>query len=343
MKNILIFGAAGFIGTYLIEELYKQGFSIVASDVSMHHEEYFKKRGIEYLNIDITIRDSFKVLQNRQFDVVINLASTQPANVSEKCYDPRSYIQVNVMGTLNILDYCLDSGSEKFIQATSHRNTQGMWHMKDRISEKDGRAIKYAGQYSMFSISETAAQDCIFHYQAEHGLRSIVFRLPPVYGYGPHTEIFLDGKPVKTGFQIFMDRAQKCEPLETWGNERKGRDIIYVKDVISAFICGIMKDNASGLYNITSGYKLTLKEEAETIGKLFWGNGDKPVIRNLPGKENHIEEYVYDISKAKEELGWEPVYSFEKMLIDIALESKDKRFAFLEEKRKQMFENDVLK
>lgn len=342
MGDVLIFGAAGFIGTYLIDELHQRGFHIVASDISLNSENYFAELGIEYIPLDITDREAFGIFRNRRFDVIINLASTQPANVSDKNYDPRSYIHVNVIGTLNILDYCLKSDSGKFILATSHRNTQGMWHEKDVISETDGRAIKYTGQYSMFSISETAAQDCVSHYQQEYGVNAVIFRLPPVYGYGPHTEIFLNGKPVKTGFQIFIDKARACEPLETWGDERKGRDIVYVKDVIQAFICGITNDKASGLYNISSGYKLTLREEAEVIAKLFWGDHTLPVIKNVPEKENHIDEFVYDISKAKRELGWSPQFSFEEMLIDIAKEGRDERFDFLLAKRKRMFREDAL-
>lgn len=340
MKSVLIFGAAGFIGTYLIDELHRQGYDVVASDISLNSEVYFSSLDIEYVSLDITDKDAFERLENRRFDAVINLASTQPANVSDKAYDPRSYIRVNVTGTLNILDYCLASGSGKFILATSHRNTQGMWHEKEVITETDGRSIKYTGQYSMFSISETAAQDCVLHYQEEYGLKSVIFRLPPVYGYGPHTEIFHNGKPIKTGFQIFIDKARACEPLETWGDETKGRDIVYVKDVIDAFVCGITNDDARGLYNISSGYKLTLREEAEIIADLFWGNDECPVIVNIPDKANNIDEFVYDISKAGKELGWFPKYSFRDMLIDIAREGQDERFHFLLDKRKKMFEED---
>src|SRR5665647_3412828 len=81
--------------------------------------------------------------------------------------------------------------SRKIIYATTHRNTQRLWDKKKIISEDDGRSIKYSGQYSMFSISESAAQDCILHYQEQYGLKAIILRLPPVYGYGPHTEIFM--------------------------------------------------------------------------------------------------------------------------------------------------------
>lgn len=336
-KNILVFGAAGFIGTYLVDELVKKGCKVTASDISAIGKKYYHEKNIPYIEVDITREPEFDKLPQVSFDAVINLAATQPANVSSSKYDPKDYINVNVNGTLNILEYCRKSSAKKIIYVCSHRNTQGLWADKKVVSESDGRSIKYTGQYSMFSISESAAQDCVLHYEAQHGLKAIIFRLPPVYGYGPHTEIFFDGKPIKTGFQIFIENAMACKPIEIWGDTSKGRDIIYIKDVVAAFIKAIQSDIARGLYNITSGYSLTLKEEAETIAKVFWGDNSRPQIIERPEKPNNVESFVYDISKAKKELGWEPQYSFEDLLLDYLKEGTDKKFSYLLEKRKNLF------
>lgn len=339
-KRILIFGAGGFMGTYLSDHLLNNGYEVVASDYHGIGKEYYDSKRVQYYDVDISKEEEFKKLPECAFDAVVHLAATQPANVSEKTYDPKNYITVNVIGTLNILNYCRKNNCGRIVYATSHRNTQGMWERKNVISEEDGRSIKYTGQYSMFSISETAAQDCVLHYQAEYGLKGIILRLPPVYGYGPHTEIFMNGKPIKTGFQIFIDNSKECKPLVIWGDANKGRDIVYVKDVIDAFHKAIENPDATGLYNISSGYKLTLQEEAEVIADLFWGDDTKPIIENAPEKPNNIDEFVYDISKAERELGWKPKYDFRTMLIDIAKEGQDKRFSFLVDKRHKMFEDD---
>jgi len=340
MKKVLIFGAGGFIGTYLCQHLLDNGYSVTACDYHGTGKDFFAKKGVPYFDVDIAEEKDFDKLPNISFDAVVHLAATQPANVSQKAYNPKNYITVNVIGTLNILDYCLKNHCARIIYATSHRNTQGMWEQKDMIAEDDGRAIKYSGQYAMFSISETAAQDCVLHYQAEYGLRGIILRLPPVYGYGPHMEIFMNGKPIKTGFQVFIDNAMACKPLVIWGDAGKGRDIVYVKDVVDAFQKAIEQPSAKGLYNISSGHKLTLQEEAEIIAELFWGDDGKPVIENDREKPNNIDEFVYDIKKAERELGWKPKYDFRAMLIDIAKEGQDKRFSFLLDKRHKMFEDD---
>jgi len=335
---VLVFGAAGFIGTYLIDELLKNNYKVMASDISDIGEGYYKELGIPFIKLDITDKSGFDKLSGMKFDAVINLACVQPANVSLKKFNPVDYIRVNTIGTLNVLDFCKRENVGKFIYVCSHRNTQAMWYKGQPIKEEDGRAIKYTGEYSMFSISESAAQDCVEFYSNEYGVKSLIFRLPPVYGYGPHTEIFLGGKPIKTGFQIFIDNATACKPLEIWGDSDKGRDIVYVKDVTSAFIKALKSDNAAGLYNITSGRMFTLREQAEIIAEIFWGNNSKPDIIERPEIPNTIDSYVYDISKAKKDFGWFPQYDFKSMLIDYQKEKESNRFSYLLDKRRMMLD-----
>lgn len=339
---IIIFGAAGFIGTYLSDRLIKEGESIVATDVSKLGASYYTQLGIPYYEVDITDRSSISKLPTEGVDTVINLACVQPANVSEQTYDPVDYIKVNVIGTLNILDFCLKNNINKIIYTCSHRNSQGLWKEKEgtAIKEADGRAIKYTGDYAMFSISESAAIDCVDHYSQAYGVQGIVFRLPPVYGYGPHTIIYKDGKPLTTGFQIFINNATQGKPLEVWGDCSLGRDIVYVKDVVSAFVLALKNKDASGIYNITSGRLSTLKEEAECIAREFWPEGSEPALVYMPEKPNGIEPYFYDISRAKFDLGWEPEYSFSEMIADYKKELKAERFRYLIEKRKQMMNGE---
>lgn len=336
--NIIVFGAAGFIGTYLIDELLDENFNVTASDINKIGEMYYKKNNVPYFQIDITNADDFEKVKDLKFDTVIHLAALQPANVSEKNFSPREYINVNVIGTINILDFCVRNKIKKIIYACSHRNTQGVWKKDTAIKESDGRSIKYHGEYAMFSISENTAQDCLRYYLEEYGIQTINFRLPPVYGYGPHTEIFKNGKPVITGFQTFIENAIACKPIELWGDSSVGRDIIYVKDVVSAFIKAINSKVAQGLFNITSGKYLTLKEQVDTTVKVFWGGKNKPEIIELPDKPHHMDSFLYDNSKAKQELNWSPQYSFEAMLLDYKKEMKNQKFKYLIEKRKMMFE-----
>jgi UDP-glucose 4-epimerase len=337
---IVVFGAGGFIGTYVTDRLVSEGYEVVASDVSEIGAAYYERRGIPYHRVDITDRAAFGRLPTQGVEAVVHLACVQPANVSEDRYDPADYIRVNVLGTINVLEYCRLNRIPRIIYTCSHRNTQGMWEAKagTPISESDGRSIKFTGDYAMFSISESAAADIVEHYAQTHGIDGIVFRLPPVYGYGPHTEIFKDGKPLKTGFQIFIENAEEGRPIELWGDAENGRDIVYVKDVAAAVVAALKTPGLRGLFNIASGRRLSLREQAETIIRVFSRSGRKSEIRYRPEKTNLIESYVYDVAKAERAFGWRPRYSFEEMLIDYREEQDSGRFGYLIEKRKMMMQ-----
>ena len=334
---ILVFGAAGFLGTYLIEELLESHYPILAADVDGIGKDYYERRGVRFECMDITQKEDFQRFENEDIEAVVNLACVQPANVSREQYDPVSYIKVNVIGTLNILEFCRESKISKVIAATSHRNTKGLWKGGKKIREEEGRAIEFFGEYAMFSISESAAEDCIEYYNRAYGLQGIILRLPPVYGYGPHTVIFKNGRETKTGFQTFIDNVASGKQIEIWGNPDIGRDIIYVKDVVRAFVLALDSHAARGLYNISSGRALSLRKQVEETLKAFGRDMREYPIVFRPEKKNSVEPFVYDNGKAEKELGWTPKYSFAELLIDYKREMEIGRFDYLITKRKRMF------
>lgn len=338
MKKVVIFGAAGFVGTYLVDQLATHGFDVLATDVSQFGGAYYQERKIPFIRLDITKEEEFSKLPREGANCVVDLACLQPANVSKEEYNPINYIKVNVVGTLNILEFCRKTKIPKIIYASSHQNVRGLWELGKPIREDADRAIKYTGEYAMYSISQSAAEDCIEHYRQEYGMQGIIFRLPPVYGYGPHTEIFKDGKPIKTGFKIFIENAIAGKPIEVWGDCEKRRDIIYVKDVVSAIILALKSKDAIGLYNIASGRLLSLEEEVEGIVKVFSPKEQPSKIIYRPDKSNSLKPFLYDITKAKRDLGWSPRYSYEEWLVDYKKEMESGRFKFLLEKRRQMMQ-----
>jgi len=333
---VIVFGAAGFIGTYLTDELLRRNFQVLTIDINDIGKAYYERQGIPFKFIDVTNKSDFQKLPSEGVEAVVNLACVQPANVSKEKYDPIDYINVNVIGTLNILEYCRRSKIQKIIIATSHRNTKGLWKEGKKIREEEGRAIEFTGEYAMFSISESAAEDCMEHCNREYGFQGIIFRLPPVYGYGPHTVIFKNGKKTKTGFQAFIDNAISGAPIEIWGNPDVGRDIIYVKDVVNAFVLALNSSTATGLYNISSARTLSLRQQVEETLKVFGkGEGDYQIVFR-PERKNSIDPFLYDNTKAKKELGWSPKYSFMDLLVDYKKEMESGRFEHLIRKREQM-------
>jgi UDP-glucose 4-epimerase len=297
---IVVFGAKGFIGTYLCDRLKQDGIPYWATDID---------------EVDITKQKDFDNLPQKDVDLVIHLACLQPANVSEREYNPRNYISTNVIGTLNILDYCVGHNA-KLIYFNSRKPVKG--------------------EYGLYAISERTATECVKYYNKNHALKYIIFRLPPVYGYGCFTEIFQEGKPIKTGFQTFIDNAIQGKPIEVWGNAKVGRPIAYVKDVVNAIMYALKSGN-EGLYDLWTCKSLTLKQEVEAIIEVF-ANGHKPKIIYQPDKQNSIEQVygLWDYSWL--DTGWRPIYNFHEMLVDYKKEWESGRFKCLVQKRKELFD-----
>jgi len=238
---IVVTGATGFIGVYLVDELATEGMKVIATGRSKLGEAYYKERGIPFIRLDVSSEADFDRLPKEGVEAVVHLASLIPANVPESNYSPQDYVRVNVVGTLNVLEFCRRNGVRKLIYTHSHSDVEGWWDSGEPITENAPRSINYVGDHAMYIISKIAAVDCIEHYIQEYGIQGIIFRLPPVYGYGPHMVIYKNGKLVKTGFQIFIEHASVGKPLEVWGDANKGRDIIYVKDVVSAIILALKR------------------------------------------------------------------------------------------------------
>jgi UDP-glucose 4-epimerase len=334
---IIVTGATGFVGFYLMNQLKSEGFEILAADIGGREEaEYFKKNGINFLELDITKESEFEKLPKHGVSAFVNLACVQPANMPDEIYDPVKYVSVNVLGVTNIFKYCQKNNIKKVIHTISHRNVQGLWEKGEVINEESPRAIKFTGKYSMFSISESAAADIIEYFNQDYGMNGIIFRLPSVYGYGHHESFFQDGKVVKTGIGTFIENAVEGKVFEIWGDKNIGRDVVYVKDVVSAIILALKSNKAKGMYNIASGKKLSLQEQVDTVIKVFSSKENPSKIVYVPEKPNSIGPCVYDISKAKRELNWAPQYTFEDLLIDYKKEMESGKWEFLLGRKKRM-------
>ena len=331
---IVVTGATGFIGTYLVDELVKEKFDVLATGRNRSAELYYKKAGIPFTRLDVTKEEDFDKLPNEGVDSVVHLAALLPANVRN--YVAKDYININVIGTINVLEYCRKNNVNKIISTTSYADVQNLWKKRKPISEDSCRNFKFFGDHAIYVISKNTSTDIIENYSQEYGMYGIVFKLPPVYGYGPHSEIYVDGKYYKSGFQVFLEKAIKGEDIEIWGDSQIERDVVYIKDVVSGFILALKSNRAQGLYNISSGVSLSLSEQVKTTIKVFSSKEKKSKIIYRPDKKNVSTSYIFDIRKAKEDFGYKPKFvPFEKMLIDYKKEMENKRFSFLIESRKK--------
>lgn len=336
---IIVIGAAGFIGRYTVDQLIADGKQVLATSTRESSREIFEKQGVAFETLDITNKQDFDRLPTKGVEGVLLLGGLLPANAP---VDPTQeenadeYFRVNVIGTINVLEYCRKNGIRKVIGCSSYSDVAGAWKKGYAIKETEPRDFHFTGDHAVYVISKNAANDVMEYYNQQHGMQCAWFRFPPVYGVGPHGTIYVNGKPYKSGIQTFIEKAQKGEPIELWGDPHITRDIVYVKDVAKAFSMALDSDKTYGLYNMTSGTELDLEEQAKAVIEVFGNPEKKSEIVYRPDLKNNTPSFLFDMTKAKTDFGFVPQYtSYLEMMKDYKREMESGRWdQMIRERRK---------
>lgn len=335
---IIVMGATGFIGMYTVEKLIASGKEVLATGRNEVMKDALIQMGAKYQQLDITNEEDIQRLPKHGVDAVLLLAGLLPANAKvdlDHEENAADYFRVNVIGTINVLEYCRKNGIRKVIGCCSYSDVAGAWRKGYAIKETEPRNYHFTGDHAVYVISKNASNDVMEYYNQQHGMQCAWFRFPPVYGVGPHSTIYVNGKAYKSGIQTFIEKAQKGEDIELWGDPHICRDIIYVKDVADAFDKAIDSPRTYGLYNMTSGTELDLQEQAEAVIQIF-GDPEKSHIVYRPEKKNNTPSFLFDMSKAKEDFGFVPQYtSYIDMMKDYKMEMESGRWeAMIASRRK---------
>ena len=336
---IIVIGATGFIGMYTTEALIKSGKEVIATGRNKVLGNVLEQMGASFVELDVTRKEDFDALPKEGVEGVILLAGLLPANTTadlENEENAADYFNVNVIGTINVLEYCRRNGIRKVIGNCSYSDVSGAWGKGYAITEDEPRSFSFTGDHSVYVISRNACNDVMEYYNQQHHMQCAWFRFPPVYGVGPHGTIYVNGKPYKSGIATWIDNAKEGKDIEIWGNADISRDIIYVKDVAKAYCMALESDKTYGLYNMTSGVGLTLRKQAEVVIDVF-GDGDHDHIKYCPDKPNHTPSFLYSMEKAKNDFGFIPQYTdYKDMMIDYKAELESGRWDILTESRKKV-------
>ncbi len=319
----VIIGAASFIGVYTARYFLEQGEKIIVTGRNNKFKEYYDKLGVEYLNLDLRNKMDFENLPKEGVEGVIMTSGVLPASENADLIvdeNAEQYISVNVLGTCYALEYCRKNRIRRLINSISFADVSNSLRMTPPLDESEPRNFSFTGDHAVYVISKNAASDIAEYYNRQHGMKNAWFRFPPVYGVGPHGYLKVNGKIVKSGFQIFVDKAKKGEDIEVYGY--LARDIVYVKDVAQAFYKASKSEDTCGLYNITSGRATTLLEQAEVCSALFAkDNIHKSKVIYRDDMKNKGKSYLFSIEKAKRDFGYVPQFSdFKEMVKDYIYE-----------------------
>jgi UDP-glucose 4-epimerase len=312
---IVVTGATGFIGRYLVDRLYNDGYYIIATGHSDRGKEYYRRKNIDYVNIDITRESDFDKLPGRDVDAVVHLAGL--LSIDAMMWTPKDYMMVNAYGTYNVLKYCKDASVSTVLYSMTHSdvNRAPVAVIREDTPQMFGGAIPYI-------VSKIAGKNFLDGFVRDKLIdRGIVFRFPGIRGYTSRDTYY------DCVFHQFIQKAIRSEPIEIWGDHKTLRDLIYIKDVVSAIIMALNNKSATGLYNIGSGTGLTIEDEAEAIVSVF-SPEEKPskLIYRPEIEEVRKKNQIFDIHRANHDFGWKPKYSYVDGLRDYKHEMGLKRF-----------------
>lgn len=328
MKNILVFGATGHLGAYSMDyfkaNLNPNEYEIIA--VGRKNTDFYTKQGIKYYQVDVTIKQHFEKLPKDDIFAVVCLVGIMPAAMEG--YDPFKYVDVNVAGILNVLEYCRYNKVDKILFTQTEADLSGHWVKNVTIKPDMPRKFDIKGNYSLYIITKCAAVDLIESYYKNYGLKRFIFRLPTIYYFRADPYFYKNGKKTMLGYRQIISHAIKGKPIEMWGNPTLAKDIVYVKDFTQMICKAILSDKDGGIYNVGTGKTVSLEEQIKGIIKIFSTKGKKSEIISCPEKPDS-RSFVMYIANAKEDLGYEPKYEYVDYLIDFRKEMELNRFAEL--------------
>ena len=345
MKNVLISGGAGFIGSRLCEKLFERGYKVTILDnlsTQIHGDndsyllDKIKDKCI-FIKGDVRNKsDWIKAIKNQDF--IIHLAAE--TGTGQSMYDISNYTEVNVLGTAKMLEALSETKSKvKKIILASSRAVYGegkyICLQKERFlfplqrSEKDlknaqfeikdnNSLLKYVATdenselhpLSIYAINKLQQEQMVLFMGRTLGMQVVCLRYQNVYGPGQSLS-----NPYTGILSVFSTRILNNNDIDIYEDGLQTRDFVYIDDVVEATTLAIKKNIVSNeIINIGSGTSTTVKDVANILKKHFQSN----IKVSISGKYRvgDIRHNFADITKAKEILNFNPKFNFQEGVIN---------------------------
>ena len=322
-KKVIVLGATGTLGTNIAVHLKNIGYDVVAVGHRSNDNGFYEEMGAQYVSLDITNASDFQKLPQNGVYAVLNFAGMLPASM--KGYNANLYISSIIQGTLNVLEYTRSVGADRIVFPQTLFDISYLFGSKVPIPADSLRKAPLTGDHAVYVIAKNAAVDLIEHYHAIYGLKRFILRLSRVYTYHPNPYTFTNGEKVLVSDRFLIYKAMKGEDLQIWGDPYRLLETCCMKDFLQIVEKALSAQHEGGLYNIGSGGS-TLDERIKAIAEVFNPPNKKSKISYAPEKPSAMQ-FVLDIRKTVDELGYEPKYSWKDYLIDFKKEMELQRFS----------------
>ncbi len=326
-KYILVTGGAGFIGSNLTHRLLNSGHRIMVYDSLdrtgvLQNLKWLKEKHQEKLIIQIAdVRDK-NTLQNAINNAQAVFHFSAQVAVTTSLSQPYEDFQVNVLGTLNVLECIRNTSHQPPLFFTSTNKVYGNLEKMDfdsnvtryeatdpYIKEKGISEQQSLDFHSPYGCSKGAADQYVLDYSKTYGLKTLVFRMSCIYG--PHQF----GTEDQGWVAHFLIKALKDQQITIYGDGKQVRDILYIDDLVDAFLLAYQHiDQLKGeVFNMGGGpkNKVSLLEILGKINTLTDINLDIVFSKWRRGDQYY---YVSDTQKFSRTTGWKPHFDVDKGL-----------------------------
>lgn len=332
MKNVLITGAAGFIGFHLSQRLVRGGYRVTGLDnLNDYYSTELKSGRLKELGIDpadiesgttgvpifsssntnfsfvkgdLSARKTIEILfENNNFEIVINMAAQ--AGVRYSLENPHAYTSSNIEGFLNILEGCRNHDIKHLIYASSSSvygaNAQIPFNTADRVDTP----------VSLYAATKLANEHMAYTYSHLYGIPATGLRFFTVYGPW--------GRP-DMAYYKFADLMRKGKPIDVYNNGKMSRDFTFIDDIVESITRLIPKPPPNGssdsgertvlsqLFNIGNGSPVNLLEFIEILEEQLGIKAEKNMMPMQPGD---VEQTWADVEDLYNYIGYRPEVNIE--------------------------------
>ena len=305
--KIMIFGVSGNCGKYCAKRFIQDGHTVVGVSRSTLKQQIV---GLETIHGDITSK-SFVSNLPTDFDLVVNFAGVQPSilltsentDLEQTLY---SYVDVNMVGTFNVLEFVRKHCIKTYVYATSHRDIELSWKQGVFLKDEEPININYQGDHSMYAISKTTGKMMGDYYCQAFGIRVFNLRLPMMFLIPDEPYYLKDGKPTLMPFLQLIKKALNNESLEIWGDKELQRDYVHVENLYSLVTLTSESGLLGGTFNVGTGEAVTTERFVKAIGKEFAPDPSFNRYLYKPDADTY-KCAIYDVEQQRKILGYKPI------------------------------------
>lgn len=294
----LVTGGAGFIGSHLVDALLDRGEDVyVVDDLSTGKPENLNPAA-SFFNIDICDPALKQLIRSIQPEVIFHLAAQVSVPFSIK--NPYEDTRVNVLGTVNLLEACVQAGVKRVIFSSS----AAVYGMPQYLPLDERHPLLAVSPYG---TSKASAEEYLQLYHRLYALEYVILRYANVFG--PRQDADGEGGVVS----IFAQATKKSLPLKIYGDGEQTRDFIYVKDIVRANLAAL-ECSSTIKANVSTQSSTSINQLANLMNR----TGDfSSSITYEPERPGDIRDSILCNNRAKEELHWNPVYTLEAGLFEM--------------------------